>query len=91
MTRETIRLLRRVGYFASLKRHGRGSPRELRPHPDLSVRPGPPSLGSGFGPTPGRREMPPDARQFPVGNLHKQGLELITPGSDPTHYNGRKR
>lgn len=93
MSPETTRLLRRLGYFASLARHGRGDPKKLRPLPDLST-PGPmhPSLGTGFGvPTPRRKPLPEDAKQFPVGNSHKQGLELITPGSKISDYNGAKK
>lgn len=33
-----------------------------------------------FGPTP-KRELPEDAKKFPVGNSHKQGLQLLTPGA----------
>lgn len=90
MVSMTERLLRSTGYYASLQRHGRGY---KVPFPDLST-PGPrhPSLGSGFGLTsPPRQPLPPDARQFPVGNSHKQGLELITPGSRVSDYNGAKK
>ena len=90
MDEETPRHLRRLGYFASLKRHGRG--RIRAPFPDLSVPPRHvPDLSTFRNPTPKRHPLPPDAKQFPVGNSHKQGLELITPKSNPADYNGAKK
>jgi len=88
----TEKLLRRVGYYASLARHGRAAPRSLVPFPDLSTG-SPPivSMEEHFAnPAPRRPPLPPDAIRFPVGHSHKQGTELITPGSDPAHYAGRK-
>jgi hypothetical protein len=37
-----------------------------------------------------RRVQPSGAKQFPVGNCHKQGLELITPGTDLQWMGGKK-
>lgn len=51
-----------------------------------------PSLGNGFAPTSGKKELPADAKQFPVGHLHKQGLTLITSTKpeDLQYYGGKK-
>lgn len=38
-----------------------------------------PSVG-GFAPSPPAKRLPPDAKVFPVGHSHKQGMELILPG-----------
>jgi hypothetical protein len=85
---KTEKLLRRVGYYASLRRWGRA--RSVVSFPDLSTPPSP--VTNGFGvPTPKRPPLPPDAERFPVGNSHKQGLELITPGSRVSDYNGAKK
>lgn len=86
---QTRQLLERVGYYGMVRRHGHTRP-DFTPPP---VRPhDPPRLGDGFGPTPPKRPpLPEDAKQFPIGNSHKQGLELITPGSNPADYNGAKK
>lgn len=90
MAGETEKLLRRLGYYASLGRHGRARLRV--PFPDLSVPEHPVPLSNGFGvPTPRRAPLPADAIAFPVGSSHKQGLELITPKSNPADYNGAKK
>jgi hypothetical protein len=34
-------------------------------------------FGNGRSP---KRDLPPDAIEFPIGNCHKSGLQLITPG-----------
>ena len=48
------------------------------------------SLGNGFGkPTP-KKQLHPDAKQFPVGNSHKQGLELIYSKEYVSQMNGKK-
>ena len=47
--------------------------------PDLSVDRQPAPLSNGFGKTVGKRELPADAKYFPVGHCHKQGTQLITP------------
>lgn len=39
------------------------------------------------------RTLPHGAKPFPVGHLHKQGLQLITPGAikdDLPYYGGKK-
>lgn len=85
---KTHRLLLRTGFFDMVRRWGHTRPDYM---PDLSVPPHPVPLGCGFGPLPGRRApLPPDAIEFPVGHSHKQGMELITSGSDPRDYRGRK-
>lgn len=86
---ETQRLLERVGYFALVKKHGHNRPDFT---PPVTLPRDPPRLGDGFGKTtPRRAPLPEDAKQFPIGNSHKQGLELITPGSNPADYNGAKK
>jgi hypothetical protein len=49
-----------------------------------------PSVG-GFDKTPGKRELPSDAKQFPIGNFHKQGLELMYSKSYAAEMNGSKK
>jgi hypothetical protein len=43
-----------------------------------------------FGKTPGKRKLPADAKRFPVGHSHKQGMVMLTPGSDPKDFGGNK-
>jgi hypothetical protein len=72
-----------------LAKHGKD--RSLaRQFPDLKVeqRTAPCSNGMRGG-TP-RRAQPPGMKQFPVGHSHKQGLELITPGTDLQWMGGKK-
>lgn len=83
---ETRRLLERVGYFTLVKKHGHTRPDFTPPPSTAEIHQG------GFGlPAPPRRPLPPDAKRYNVGNSHKQGLELITPGSNPADYNGAKK
>jgi hypothetical protein len=51
-----------------------------------------PSLGNGFAPVRGKKQLPADAKQFPIGHLHKQGLTLITSTKpeDLQYYGGKK-
>jgi hypothetical protein len=37
-----------------------------------------------------RRVLPPGMKQFPVGHCHKQGYELIIPGTDLQWMGGKK-
>ena len=37
-----------------------------------------------------RRVLPPGMKQFPVGHCHKQGYELIMPGTDLQWMGGKK-
>ena len=37
-----------------------------------------------------RRVLPPGMKQFPVGHSHKQGYELIIPGTDFQWMGGKK-
>lgn len=72
------KLLKKIGYTRMVERGLRSSRPEF---PDLSVdteRLAPTSdrVGNGFAKPP----LPEDARQFPVGHSHKQGLELVLPG-----------
>lgn len=64
--------------------------RSQRPEfPNLKVPQPKASTTALFGPTPAPRPLPPDAKQFPVGNSHKQGLELILP-SEKEWMGGKK-
>lgn len=60
------------------------------PMPDLSVEQRTAPCGNRFGKTTGKKELPPDAKIFPVGHSHKQGLQLITPGTHLPDMGGRK-
>ena len=51
--------------------------------PDLSCPSRAPPCGGKFGPVIGKRMLPADAKQFPIGHTHKSGLEMITPGMMP--------
>lgn len=69
--------LDRTGYTAQKARHGRV---RLHTMPDLATgdhRQRYPSVG-GFGPVKGPATAPDGAMQFPVGNFHKQGLQLVS-------------
>lgn len=39
-----------------------------------------------------KRSLPADAKTFPIGHLHKQGLQLITEGdrTDLQYFGGKK-
>lgn len=70
------KLLAQVGYTRMVERGLRSQRSEF---PDLKVEPAYPTsdrVGNGFA----RPPQHPDARQFPVGHSHKQGLELVLPG-----------
>ena len=70
------KLLAQVGYTRMVERGLRSQGPEF---PDLKVQPSYPTsdrVGNGFA----RPPLPEDARQFPVGHSHKQGLELVLPG-----------
>ena len=74
-------------------RHGRD--RSLaRSFPTPAQAPRYPSLGTGFAPISGKRELPANAKAFPVGHLHKQGMSLITPDeirNGQLHFYGGKK
>ena len=50
------------------------------PFPDLKCESRAAPLSNRVTPRIGKKELPADAHQFPVGNSHKQGPMLITPG-----------
>jgi hypothetical protein len=59
------------------RKHGK---QRYRPFPDLSVEQRtPPCSNSIVAFTSGRKTLPEDAKSFPVGHAHKQGMQLITP------------
>lgn len=78
--------LHKVGYFKSKARYDG----YVVPFPDLSVESRCSPTTNIIAPTIGKREQHPDAKQFPVGNNHKQGLELILRKEDVQFMNGRK-
>lgn len=91
--RDLQKTLEKTGY-AGLKAAGHKSRRP--DFPDYSCSTGAAPLGNGFG-TPGRGLPPPrsgayhrDAQQFPVGNNHKQGPQLVTRADDLAFMSGRK-
>ena len=55
-------------------------PRYRSPFPDLSVEQKTASCGCGFAKVSGKRFLPADAKQFSIGQSHKQGPQLITEG-----------
>ena len=68
-----------------------GNDRSLaREFPDLKVEQRTSPCLNGMRGTTARRVRPLDAKQFPVGHSHKQGLELITPGMDLQWMGGKK-
>ena len=64
------------------------------PFPNLKMDHNPAPLSNRFTTTLGKKERHPDAHQFPVGNSHKQGPMLITPGmiagGELRHLGGKK-
>ena len=72
-----------------LAKHGndRSLARQL---PDLKVEPRTAACSNGMRGSTARRVRPPGMKQFPVGHSHKQGLELITPGTDLQWMGGKK-
>jgi hypothetical protein len=65
---------------AELERLRKHTPKWKNPLPDLTVEQRVSPTSDRFAPTMGKRELPRGAKQFPVGNNHKQGTELITEG-----------
>ena len=77
--------------LAEIERLRRTVPRYRVPFPDLSVEQRTaPCSDSLHHKTSGKRERPGDARDFPVGHSHKQGYQLITPGTPLEDMGGRK-
>jgi hypothetical protein len=71
------------------RKHGRDRSC-VRSFPDLSTpKRGTPCTNLLKGGTPARGEIA-GRKPFPVGNLHKSGLQMITPGDDPRAYAGNK-
>lgn len=70
------KLLKQVGYTRMVER----GLKSVGPgFPDLSVEvrhPTSDTVGNGFA----KKPLHEDAKQFPVGHSHKQGLELVLPG-----------
>jgi hypothetical protein len=62
----------------------------IREFPDLKVEQRTAPCSNGMRGSTARRVRPPGMKQFPVGHSHKQGLELITPGTDLQWMGGKK-
>src|SRR5262245_63029190 len=72
-----------------LAKHGKD--RSLaREFPDLKVEQRTAPCSNGMRGSTARRTQPPGMKRFPVGHSHKQGLELITPGTDLQWMGGKK-
>jgi hypothetical protein len=62
----------------------------IREFPDLKVEQRTAPCSNGMRGSTAPRARPPGTKQFPVGHSHKQGLELITPGTDLQWMGGKK-
>ena len=62
----------------------------LAKFPDLSFENKAPPCRNGFAKAGFVKPIPPDAKQFPVGNSHKQGPMLITSFDDLQYMGGKK-
>lgn len=86
-------MLEKSGYNRLKAKHPRF---KIDRFPDLSVeqRTAPTSdLSGARGGSTAKRQMPHDAKRFPVGNLHKQGPVLMSPDAiknDLQWYSGKK-
>jgi len=68
-----------------------GNDRSLaRKFPDLKVKQRTAPCSNGMRGRTARRVLPPGMKQFPVGDCHKQGYELIIPGTDLQWMGGKK-
>ena len=68
-----------------------GSDRSLaREFPDLKVEQRTAPCSNGMRGRTARRVLPLGMKQFPVGHCHKQGYELIIPGTDLQWMGGKK-
>ena len=62
----------------------------IREFPDLKVEQRTAPCSNGMRGSTARRPHAAGMKQFPVGHSHKQGLELITPGTDLQWMGGKK-
>jgi hypothetical protein len=62
----------------------------VREFPDLKVEQRTAPCTNGMRGSTARRAQPSGMKQFPIGHSHKQGLELITPGTDLQWMGGKK-
>ena len=69
----------RLREIEALKAKHRGSKYKVE-LPTLKIDHNPAKLGNGFAPIKGKKSLPKDAKNFPVGNSHKQGTQLVTEG-----------
>lgn len=80
--------LRQTGYYRSLEKYGQAV--SVVRMPDLSFDNKCSPTSDRFFPTTGRRSLPADAKQFPVGQSHKQGPMLIIKTDNLADMAGRK-
>jgi hypothetical protein len=71
------------------EKHGQ-TRRLARQFPDLKVEQRTAPCTNGMRGSTARRAQAPGMKQFPIGHSHKQGLELITPGTDLQWMGGKK-
>jgi hypothetical protein len=62
----------------------------VREFPDLKVEERTSPCTNGMRGGTARRAQPAGMKRFPIGHSHKQGLELITPGTDLQWMGGKK-
>jgi hypothetical protein len=90
MDKKTEKLLKKIGYDKLKAKHGQGNPRlEIPSLKTDNHRDRYPS-GNGFAKATGKKQLHPDAKQFPVGFSHKSGLQLITQFDDLKYMSGKK-
>lgn len=90
MDKKTEKLLKKVGYFKIKAKYGDVD--ISHPFPNLQIgnhRKKYPS-SQGISKTPGKKQLPVDAKQFPIGYTHKSGLQLVTQFDDLKYMSGKK-
>jgi hypothetical protein len=78
---------KQIQYLQAKHGNDRSLAREL---PDLKIEQRTAPCSNGMRGSTARRAQPPGMKQFPVGHCHKQGLELIIPGTDLQWMGGKK-
>ena len=78
---------KQIQYLQAKHGNDRGLAREF---PDLKVEQRTAPCSNGMRGGTARRVLPPGMKQFPVGHCHKQGYELIIPGTDLQWMGGKK-
>lgn len=81
-------VLKKVGYDKLKAKHGKSARPEIPSYKTEYKVPTSDKVGNGFKKKTGAQHK--DAKQFPVGNSHKQGLELIYSEKYAVDMNGKK-